>query len=262
MHYANPSGQCKILLDSNLTSYTMKIIKHKEDDNLIWFDKETWDNCPNDFFEPEFWQRQHAIVGRSHGRGEVIFFTHHEQSFVLRHYCRGGVIGNWISRDKYLFCGTAFSRCVQEFQLLNRLVEKGLPTSRPAAIRLQRTGLIYSADLITHQIPQALDLSQLLIRQRLSSRIWKKVGAVIRQFHDAGLDHSDLNIHNILLDEQEQVWLIDVDKSRLRKPVRKWQMRNMERLYRSLEKERQRLPNWYWLKSDWVLLVKGYEGHL
>ncbi|MFM2486980.1 3-deoxy-D-manno-octulosonic acid kinase [Celerinatantimonas yamalensis] len=240
----------------------MNIIKQSEKPNWIWFNGNIWRHCTSEFFEPSYWHRQHAVVGQANGRGQVVFFQYLERQFVLRHYCRGGLMGQLVSRDHYLYLGKALSRCWQEFELLSRLQQMNLPAPVPVAAQLVRDGLFYRADLITQRIEQAQDLSQLLMHQRLSSAIWAKVGATIRLFHEAGVDHSDLNIHNIMLDADEKVWIIDLDKSRIRKPALKWQQANLDRLYRSLEKERQQLPHWYWLKSDWLLLVQGYRGML
>lgn len=238
----------------------MNIIKQAEKNCRIWFDGDIWEHCPEEFFEPRYWQNQHAIIGQAKGRGQVVFFSHQDQSFVLRHYRRGGLVGRVISEDRYLFTGKKRTRPWREFSLLGQINELGLPAPKPVAIRLIKEGLLYRADLITQLIPNSNDLSRLLVRQRLSSEIWLQVGRVIRQFHDAGVDHSDLNIHNIMLDEEEKIWIIDLDKSRIRKPAASWQRANLERLYRSLEKERQQLPHWYWLKSDWALLKQGYQG--
>ena len=58
---------------------------------------------------------------------------------------------------------------------------------------------------------------------------------MIRRFHNEGLDHVDLNARNILIDDRDMPWLIDLDRCRLRDPGR-WQTGNLARLERSLEK--------------------------
>ncbi|MFM2481331.1 3-deoxy-D-manno-octulosonic acid kinase [Celerinatantimonas sp. YJH-8] len=237
----------------------MKIIKNTEPHSCIWFDGDLWSECPSQFFDPSYWRQQRAVVGQAQGRGQAVFFQHAESQYVLRHYRRGGMVGN-ISHDRYLYLGAAQSRCWQEFHLLSEIVKRGLPAPVPVAARLVRDGLFYRADLITQRIRHAQDLSELLVTQRLSVEIWQQVGFVIRQFHKAGVDHSDLNIHNIMLDREGKIWIIDLDKSRLRKKTGHWAKANLERLYRSLEKEQQRMAHWYWLKSDWQALLQGYLG--
>ena len=236
----------------------MNIVKQVTQRTHIWFDADIWADCPEEFFDPHYWKQQHAIVGTASGRGETVFFQHQEQQFVLRHYRRGGMVGK-VSNDRYFYLGASMSRCYREFQLLGLIQQQGLPAPRPVAIRLVRDGLWYRADLITQRIEKAQDLSQLLARQRLPVSVWEQVGQVIRRFHDAGIEHIDLNIHNIMLDAEQRVWLIDFDKGRQRRPNYYWSKANLDRLLRSLEKERQRMPHWYWLNSDWLALLQGYR---
>ena len=63
----------------------------------------------------------------------------------------------------------------------------------------------------------------------------ERVGQTIRRFHDVGLDHVDLNARNLLVGPQGEVFMIDLDRCRLRAPGR-WQAGNLARLERSLEK--------------------------
>ena len=67
---------------------------------------------------------------------------------------------------------------------------------------------------------------------------WEAAGLLIAQFHRAGLDHADLNAHNILFDGQGRGWFIDLDQSRLRIPATAWREANLARLHRSLRKLR------------------------
>jgi len=64
---------------------------------------------------------------------------------------------------------------------------------------------------------------------------WLAAGRCIRRFHDAGVQHADLNAHNVMLGEDGEVWLLDFDRGRLRRPGR-WQGRVIARLARSLSK--------------------------
>ena len=58
---------------------------------------------------------------------------------------------------------------------------------------------------------------------------------MLARFHRAGLDHADLNAHNILLDAAGNPWLIDFDRSR-RRADGSWRQSNLDRLARSLAK--------------------------
>ncbi len=67
---------------------------------------------------------------------------------------------------------------------------------------------------------------------------WEACGRLIARFHRAGLDHADLNAHNILFDEHGKGWLIDLDRGQIRIPATGWREANLARLSRSLLKLR------------------------
>ena len=72
---------------------------------------------------------------------------------------------------------------------------------------------------------------------------WEETGRMIARFHRAGLDHADLNAHNILFqgsvsDDDLRGWMIDFDRSHVRIPATGWRNANLERLQRSLRKRR------------------------
>ena len=67
---------------------------------------------------------------------------------------------------------------------------------------------------------------------------WEAVGQLVARFHRAGLEHADLNAHNLLFDGQGRGWMIDFDRSRLRIPASGWREANLLRLQRSLRKQR------------------------
>ena len=64
----------------------------------------------------------------------------------------------------------------------------------------------------------------------------EKIGQTIAKFHHHQIYHHDLNIHNIMLDIENEVWLIDFDKCGIRQGSN-WKNSNMARLKRSFEKE-------------------------
>jgi tRNA A-37 threonylcarbamoyl transferase component Bud32 len=77
--------------------------------------------------------------------------------------------------------------------------------------------------------------------------------------HNAGVDHSDLNCRNILIDAQDKVWLIDFDKCQ-RRGAGHWRAKNLERLKRSLRKEQAKGAGLHWSQGDWEELLAGYES--
>jgi 3-deoxy-D-manno-octulosonic acid kinase len=82
---------------------------------------------------------------------------------------------------------------------------------------------------------------------------------MIAKFHHAGVDHADLNAHNILLDAAQRVSVIDFDRGRLRTPG-SWRLRNLRRLHRSLLKIARGLPPGRITPQAWDALMAGYRA--
>ena len=97
-----------------------------------------------------------------------------------------------------------------------------------------------------------------ITNQTLGDDQWRKVGSVVRRFHQRGVFHADLNAHNILLDKSGEVYLIDFDKCRLRKTQRSWQLKNLNRLRRSLNKLKRGNDKVNFEEKDWQALLSGY----
>lgn len=177
------------------------------------------------------------------GRGNTFFFKWQRHMLVLRHYRRGGLIRHFISKH-YWYTGALRTRAAREFQILTHLFSMGLPVSPPYACRVVRAGLFYSASLITYRVPGKTVAEMLLASGYLSShpeedeRLWRALGSVIARFHAAGVYHADLNAHNILLDDEGGIVLIDFDRARVQQVPRQqgWCLENMRRFERSLKK--------------------------
>ncbi len=72
---------------------------------------------------------------------------------------------------------------------------------------------------------------------------WAAIGRCLRRFHDAGVQHADLNARNIMLGEQGEVWVLDFDRGRLRAPGA-WSGRVLDRLERSLANSEADVGDW------------------
>lgn len=206
-------------------------------------------------FSPAQLAEQQLLIGQATGRGEAYFFHFRGYQLVLRHFRRGGLVGKLIS-DRYLFLTLAACRSWREFRLLALMSASGLPVPRPIAASVQRHGLFYRADLLTELIPETRTLSASLT-QPVSAATWSAIGACLRRFHDAGICHADLNAHNILLDRQQRVFLIDFDRGR-RRTDGGWKERNLQRLKRSLVKISSQNPDCRFRSEDWQQLRMGY----
>ena len=215
------------------------------------------DHFSPQFFIPDYWQQQNAIIGNSQGRGLTYFVKYQQQEWVLRHYYRGGMIGK-ILNDSYLFTGWHRTRAHQEFSLLQQLEVWKLPAPKVIAYKVVRKGFYYQADLLTERIKDAQDVVAILSERPLDNTVWLNIGKTIRTFHKHGVYHHDLNAHNILLDHNNKVWIIDFDRGQLRQPKNGWQQTNLSRLQRSLLKETNKIKKFHYQQENWQHLLEGY----
>lgn len=224
----------------------------------IWFDSDLLDAVTAEWFTADYWRQQHLLSGQAKGRGTTYFFNYHHHEFVLRHYKRGGLIGKILS-DQYWYSGLHKTRAWRELHLLLKLQELSLPAPRPVAAMVERHFGYYTADIITERIPNAEDVHHILIRKKLNTNVWHKIGKTIATFHQHQIYHHDLNIHNIMLDNQYKPWLIDFDKCGV-KAGDDWKQTNISRLKRSLEKEAGMIEDYQFDSSDWTALIDGYKS--
>lgn len=186
------------------------------------------------WFDPDEWRRGGAVALETSGRGEVLIVAHGSDTWVLRHYRRGGVVARFID-DHYLWLGVERTRAVREWRLLRKLRAAGLPVPNPVAAHVYRTGAIYMADIITSYLPDTQKLSWFIAQGRAPADCWRRIGAMIRAVHDFGVDHPDLTAHNVLLDGTGKCFLVDFDNARI-KPPGDWRRLGLERFDRSLRK--------------------------
>jgi serine/threonine protein kinase len=165
------------------------------------------------------------------------------KKMVLRQYSHGGLL-RAITGNLY-FSG---ARSFKELSLTEEIRSCGIPTIPPiGAIHHRIFFPLYQAYFLSLEIPNAIDLIQYFkkigahpSRENLSlkRKTIRSAGLLIRQFHQAGFFHGDLQLKNILV-AGEQVLLIDFDRS-YRKTTLTIQekMKNLLRLNRSAEKWR------------------------
>lgn len=204
----------------------------------------------------DFWlQREHSKP--SSGRGEAVLIEA-PAPMVLRTYRRGGLVRHF-SQRRFIFNGLASTRPFRELQLLHTMHEAGLPVPLGIAGRISRFGLAYEASILMQQIPRCQEVHQRIQSGALNNSLWQQIGGVIRRMHDLQVYHHDLNIHNILIDDDDKLWLIDFDKCGIKRG-NGWKAGNVERLHRSLLKEQSRAQQDYYFNDDnWQALNAGYQ---
>jgi hypothetical protein len=160
---------------------------------------------------------------------------------VLRQYSHGGLLRT-ITGNLYFFGARSF----RELALTEEIRSCEISTILPiGAIHHRIFFLFYQAYFLSLEVPNAIDLIQYFQkmgvrphRENLSSKrkIIRSAGLLIRQFHQAGFFHGDLQLKNILI-AGDRLLLIDFDRSYRKQSLSlQEKMRNLLRLNRSVEK--------------------------
>jgi tRNA A-37 threonylcarbamoyl transferase component Bud32 len=149
-----------------------------------------------------------------------------------------------------------------EFTMLRQMTALDLPVPTAIAARMVKHSFGYSADIMIARIDGSRDLFAHLQQQPLRAEQWQALGKLIARFHRAGVYHSDLNCHNILLDDK-QFWLIDFDKCGW-SVAPKLQQEMLDRLLRSFHKEQQKATlqgqSFYFSPTDFDILLAAYAA--
>ena len=199
----------------------------------ILFDRTQLREVDPRWFDPQQWGSRAIRVSGS-GRGGAWFIDASRGPCVLRQYLRGGLVGR-VNHDRHLWRGVNRVRSFQEFRLLRELLQRKLPVPQPVAACYLRNRFSYRAWIIVERLLDVRSLADLAI-ESADEAPWEATGRLIARFHRQGLEHADLNAHNILFDGHGKGWLIDLDRSRLRIPETGWREANLARLLRSLRK--------------------------
>ncbi|MFN2286816.1 MAG: 3-deoxy-D-manno-octulosonic acid kinase [Chromatocurvus sp.] len=210
----------------------------------------------SDWLDVESWGDAARPVATG-GRGGAWYISASDGEFVLRQCLRGGLVAR-LSRASYVFTGFNNTRPLREFRLLQHLRALGLPVPEPVAALARRSGLLFwQGAILLCRIPGARPLPE--SHALNEDDLWVLVGRLVRAFHDAGLDHADLNCDNIL-EAGGKLWLIDFDRCRLRSgggAEASWKQSNLRRLRRSVAKRCRALPPAR-QEELWQQLLQGY----
>jgi len=163
---------------------------------------------------------------------------------VLRQYSHGGLLRAFTG-NLYLFGARSF----KELAITEEVRSCGIPTIEPIGAIHEVTGFppFYRAYLLTLEVPGALNAIQYLEKigkhpnreELLYKR--KKIahcGLLLRQFHQSGFFHRDLQMKNILV-AGDRILIIDFDRSYRKRILSiRERVKNLVRLNRSVEKWR------------------------
>ena len=210
-----------------------------------------------------------CVPASAEGRGTLMRFPYLDGHALIRKYRRGGAI-RFLLKDRYLL----HNRPLREFRLHLYVYDKGLSVPKPLGACWERRGICFAGAIATLEI-NAVNLLQYLrmagsgscstgcpARSRGSAPLpseeqtqtpaglveltraplpseeetLRECGALIRQMHEIGVFHSDLQVRNILVGADGPL-LIDFDKARLHHSLGPWRRaRNLLRFRRSFRK--------------------------
>ena len=188
-------------------------------------------------------------VARQSGRGSVYTFDLADGKGILRPYRRGGVLAKF-REDRYW----RSNRPLKELIILEHAFRHALPVPQPLGVLWEKHGQSYTGAIATRFLP-GVTLQDWAgahtIEEETSTLL--QCGRAIREMHNAGIYHADLQIRNIVVGDGH-VYIIDFDKSSRIDPFADLpRARNMLRLRRSIEKNK--LPARYFDE-----IVTGYGG--
>jgi 3-deoxy-D-manno-octulosonic acid kinase len=224
----------------------------------IVFDQSIIREMSDDKFTSAGWPHSDPLEGRlgSDARSQTMFVGNVPRQFVLRHFVRGGLLGKLV-HDAFLWTGADSTRSFREWRMLAKMADRNLRVPRPAAARYCQHGAIYTADIITVRIPHVKPLLQRIAERAWSAEFWHSVGQSIHEFHDCGVYHPDMSVHNLQIDDDARLWMLDFDRGRLLPPGA-WQQTTLNRLHRSLRNATSLDPKLNYQHENWEQLLEGY----
>jgi len=156
-------------------------------------------NLPKNSVNSALGGRTSITVTRLQGIGSV----------VIKYYRRGGAI-RYLIKKRYLRCGK--TRCQIEYELLQKVRSLGINAPEPVAFAY-RGRLFYQCWLVTREIRDHQTLVQISRSNEEQARMAMK--AVVKQVSmliKNKILHADLHPGNVIVDNQNQVYLLDFDK--------------------------------------------------
>lgn len=130
---------------------------------------------------------------------------------VIKQYLRGGFIRH-LFKQAHLRIGK--TRSQQEYEFLQRVRAFGINAPEPVAHA--HTGiLVYKAWLITKEIEQPVSLAYLSVTDESRARqIMGSVRGQVCALIEHNILHVDLHPGNVIVNSENQVFLVDFDKGR------------------------------------------------
>jgi tRNA A-37 threonylcarbamoyl transferase component Bud32 len=187
------------------------------------------------FDQPAVWESCLGTgVGES-GRGANAIRSFGEVTLRLKQLRRGGLASRY-RREHF----SADRRLLENLSLPLEVAARGIPTAKPWALLVESvTGSGYRGWLATEELSSMRDAAAGVREATQESEArWLVTMGVIKRMHDAGVEHRDLNLGNLLIGDEPQrpVAVVDFDNARLHDDplpfgLRQQALRRLERSY-------------------------------
>ena len=182
------------------------------------------------------------------GRAPLKRFSYSEGTGLIREYRRGGFVRHFMTKS-YLFD----NRPRHEIGVHCAAYRSGVAVPMPLGAYWERRGPIYRGAIAVARLEAVNLLNYLSNDTKKKEDALRRCGAALRQMHDAGFVHADLQIRNILMAD-DGPYIVDLDKARQCTRVSPSTREiNLVRLRRSFEKNGVSLKHLEAIRA-------GYEG--
>ncbi|MDD7473183.1 MAG: lipopolysaccharide kinase InaA family protein [Bdellovibrionota bacterium] len=154
----------------------------------------------------------HGARSATNQGGSVVKGDIGSMKVVVKHYRRGGVL-HFINKHYYLSTFTA-SRAKREFEFLELVKRKGVNAPTPIAYAI-KGGFVYRNWLATKEIENTFDLCFLKENDFIKiEKYTKELARQIKILIKNKIFHVDLHPGNVIVDENENLYILDFDKAR------------------------------------------------
>jgi tRNA A-37 threonylcarbamoyl transferase component Bud32 len=169
-------------------------------------------------------------------RGQVARVETPAGRVVLRPYRRGGIVGGLSLPHR------SPRRFADELRAALEARRRGLPVPEPLVVVARRSGPGWHGWIVYREVPGAQDLRAALRAAGAGAEAAGLLGRalrLLRQAHDAGLEHPDLSLGNLLVEGEGSgaLWIVDLDRAGFGPPrTPRGRFDDVSRLDRSVEK--------------------------
>lgn len=191
------------------------------------------------------------------GRGATYVVDAPGGQWVVRRCYRGGGMARLLA-DRHLRVGEP--RPLRELRASVAARARGIMTPEVVALAVYPAGPFHRADVATRYVPDSVDLVELTFGAVAANAAgaWRATGVLIRDLAQAGIQHVDLNMKNVLITGSRlypRAWVLDLDRAsvkskgaadaevmfrRLQRSIEKWERKRGERVDPALRLELER----------------------